>query len=192
MNHTNHKQFIDLVSVTSAANTISLSYAARRRQRHAVRLERRRGRGPDQHDRQLHVGELQHQGRQQRQCGDRRSDGAEWRQRRKASRGTASIFRISPSARRPRSPMQRTAPAALTVSDGRTPRRAPRQLHRRKLRHCRRRPWRHAAHASLTNRAAAADASASVIILADYTPRTAGRGCEARIDLRAVYSLSLP
>jgi hypothetical protein len=26
MNHTNHKQFIDLVSVTSAANTISLSY----------------------------------------------------------------------------------------------------------------------------------------------------------------------
>jgi hypothetical protein len=27
MNHTNHKQFIDLVSVTSAPNTISLSYA---------------------------------------------------------------------------------------------------------------------------------------------------------------------
>ena len=93
MNHTNHKQFIDLVSVTSAPDTISLSYAARRRQRHAVRLERRRGGGADQHDRQLHVGELQRQGRQQRQCGDRRPDGAEWRQRRAGARASLPAAR---------------------------------------------------------------------------------------------------
>ena len=91
--HANHKQFIDLVSVTSAVRTDppQLRLRGLPHQRHAVRLERRHGGGGDQHHRRLYVGELQRQGRQQRQCGDRRSGGAQWRQRRKPSRGKASI-----------------------------------------------------------------------------------------------------
>ena len=72
------------------------------------------------------------------------------------------------------------AGGTLTVSDGRPHRgdRALRQLHRRKLRHCRRRPWRHACHASVAIRAAGAvRAPATPLIGARPSPsaRTTGR-----------------
>jgi hypothetical protein len=79
--HANHKQFIDLVSVTSAVGQIHLSYGSAPHQRHAVCLERRHTGGGDQHHRRLYVGELQRQGRQQRECGDHRSGRAQRRQR---------------------------------------------------------------------------------------------------------------
>jgi hypothetical protein len=83
--HSNHKQFIDLTSVTFVSGQIDLSYtsAASHTSWNTVRLQRRRGGGRDQHDRRPYVGELQRQSRQQRQCGDRRPDGAQWRQHRK-------------------------------------------------------------------------------------------------------------
>jgi hypothetical protein len=65
------------------------------------------------------------------------------------------------------------AGGTLTVSDGRHTAAIalPRQLHRRKLRHCRRRPWRHAGHAGVAIRAAgAAGAPATPLIGARPSP----------------------
>ena len=156
VNHTNHKQFIDLVSVTSAANTISLSYvsarpaAARCRSRAAARWWRAR------HDRQLHVGEFSITA---------------------GSSGTVEIVdptvvnggsvEPGPAQAFPRHGLDLPdiafgAQTTLAYSrekrrhrrhadgDRRPPRRgdrAPRQLHGRKLRHHGRRPRRHAGHA---------------------------------------------
>ena len=78
-----------------------------------------------QPDRHLLGGELQHQGRHRRHRGDHRPGGAQWRQcraRSDPSRGTASICRTSPSARRRRSPIRENAAGTggtLTVNDGR-------------------------------------------------------------------------
>ena len=153
VNHTNHKQFIDLVAVTSVANTISFSYAPAAGS--GMLTVSSGGQVVASIDM---IGSytsanfsvtsgvsgtvaIVDRRRQWRQCRDRPG--------RDVPR-TASTCRTSPSARRRCSPMRRTAPTPATRSRCATAAmpRASRcwQLHRRKFRHGCRWPWRHPGH----------------------------------------------
>ena len=151
MNHTNHKQFIDLVSVTSAANTISLSYV------------------PAAGSGTLFVSSGGAVVAEINMIGSYTSANFSIKA---DSNGNVEI--VDPTVPNGGSVARETfprhgidlpdiafgaqttlayaknCPAALRVSERppRRERRASRQLHRRKLRHCRRRPWRHTAHAA--------------------------------------------